>query len=181
MTSDRKAFIVSIFFLVVGIGAFWWTLDHNSVALSVTLPLFIFYLTIVVNTFFSIRLFAAITPKENLAQKICDAMLVLLYIAMALSMGNALHFVFFDVLLFVVATAKYIFLAQIVHYPKLFRRKIWVDVSGIILGLLILAGISAGFALQSAWVFASIFVIANILLFFVWPLYHLHHDKEHVQ
>ncbi len=167
VTPKVKAFVATVGFTLVGLCA-WQFFIFDYIR---ALPLAIFYVTIVINTYFSIKLFAEIIPKENAGQKLLDTVLAFLYVGMALEMGDPKAFVFMALLLFIVAAAKYAFLLGIVHHPKLLKRKIIVDTSGVFACALALGGILAGFPKESAWAFAIVFVIVNLILFFVHPLY----------
>jgi hypothetical protein len=179
LNHNVKAGIVSAFFLIAGFAAWRFIVpDPSSGTVPATaLPLFIFYLTIVVNTFFSIRLFTQIIPKEDFTQKCFDVALVLVYLWLAYAMKNVLLFAFVDTLLFIIAAGKYAGLLRIVHHPILLKRKILIDLVGALAGLLAIGGIILGYPLETAWTLALAKVVANIALLYFWPMYRLDSDK----
>jgi hypothetical protein len=164
-----KALIATVFFTAVGVLA----LLVGTLNWQKTLPMAIFYAILVLNTYYSVKLFSGIVPSKNSIQKIFDAILVLLYVLLAVCMSSPYYFAFSALLLFITATAKYAFLLGVVSQPKLLKRKILVDLLGVLACALALGGMSFGFEMQSVWVLTVAFAVANILLFFVWPLYHL--------
>ncbi len=142
--------------------------------LTSAVPLLIFYGTLVVNTYFSIRCFGAITRPGDRSQKIADGILVVLYLLLALSFANALIFVALAILLFKVSTIKYILLSTTVEFPshkRLLRRKIYINATGTLLCVFALGGIFLGYGMVALWSWTLVFVIANIYLLIVNPLY----------
>jgi hypothetical protein len=53
------------------------------------------------------------------------------------------------------------------------KRKIFIDALGIVLSALALAGSFSGYARASAWLLALTFVIANIYLLAIRPMYQI--------
>ncbi len=178
LNHNIKAGFVSAFFLIAGCVAWrFFVPDTATGAIPATaLPLFIFYITIVINTFFSVQLFTQIIPKEDLTQKCFDVALVLVYLWMAYAMKNVLLFAFVDTLLFIIAAGKYTGLLRVVNHPILLKRKIIIDLIGALAGLLAIGGIVLGYPLETAWALAASKVVANIALLYFWPMYRL--DQE---
>ena len=178
LNHNVKAGIVSAFFLIAGCAAWRFFVPEaaahgTSIIPATAFPLFIFYITIVINTFFSVRLFTQIIPKEDLTQKCFDVALVLIYLWMAYAMKSVLLFAFVDTLLFIVAAGKYAGLLRIVNHPILLKRKIIIDLIGALAGLLAIGGIILGYPLETAWALATAKVVANIALLYFWPMYRL--------
>lgn len=168
MISPRaQAIGATAFFSAVGIAS-WFFAVHDKAA---SLPLAIFYAALMVNTYYSVRLFSAIIPEGNARQHGIDAVLVVLYIALALAMGDAALFIVIDILFFIAAVIKYSFLLKVIAQPQLLRRKIRINALGVFGGVVALGGIFIGYPLLSAWILSVSFCIANILLLFVWPMY----------
>ena len=166
---STKALTISIVLGVPGISLWIYRLED----FYTTLPLFIFYCVLVFNTYFSIKLFSQIIPGDNVLQKIMDAILIILYVLLALNIHSIIWFVLVDTLLFIMAAAKYAFLLNHTDHPLLLKRKILIDLLGILLSTLTLVGIISGYETVSVWLFAMVFLIANILLLSVWPMYRL--------
>ena len=123
------------------------------------------------NTYVSIRFFSSIIKKGDRVQIVLDAVLFAIYLALAFNLNNRIFFTFWALLIYIVAAAKYALLLGTVPHPRLLKRKILVDISGIMMCALALIGILTGHGTLSLWLMAVVFFIANILFFFVWPLY----------
>lgn len=172
--AQRRAWFGTVLFSAVGVAA--WLLRVNDPLSS--LPLAVFYIVLVINTYFSIRLFSRITPPHNFTQKAFDIILGLLYILLACAIGSASWFVLSASILFGLATVKYTLLQRIVHQPILFRRKIRVNWLGCLVGFLAWVGIWLGHPLIATWAWALLFVLANIFFFFISPLYRLDEEEN---
>jgi hypothetical protein len=140
----------------------------------------IFYALLLLNTFFSVRIFATITPRGHAGQTFWDLLLGLCIAFLPLSFASPMHFVFLTLFLFVIATLKYIFLIPVVGFSKLLFEKIRIDTLGILLCALCLAGILFGFAYWSLNLFAFVFFLANVYVIWHKPLYRLEHHIEHL-
>jgi len=165
--SRTKAYLVTGFFILVLIASLLW----NNSKLQDGLPLIIFYLVITLNTFFSVNLFSSLVPIDNLAQNLIDGILIICYVALAFTISNPLLFAVCVTALFAIATLKYLLLLPILNQPRLLKRKILIDISGIILGLAAVAGILAGYSFYTCWIMTTLFTLANICLLFIWPMY----------
>lgn len=139
---------------------------------SVLLPHVIFYVVLVINTFFSVRFFSRIAP-ENKSQLAIDTVLVLLYIALAFSLGRPITFAFFALCLFIAASTKYPLLLLVIPQTDVLKRKILIDLMGTATCAAILGLTLLGFALEAAWIFAVSFTLANIYLLLIRPMYRL--------
>ncbi len=165
--SKVKAFFTKLLFLFFGI--FGWVTTVTDPSYSA--PLAIFYFTLVVNTFFSIILFARITPPSDVVQHLIDILLVCLYAILAFLFNSVTFFALASVFLFITASAKYAFLLNKIGHPKLFKRKILIDILGTFTCTVILTTSLLGHETIASWALAIGFLIANFLVFFVWPLY----------
>lgn len=167
--AKRKAVLVtSIFSLWSMVAAIIYITDG-----FIVWPLVFFQILLIINTFFSVRAFSSIIPHNDLTQGIVDILLALCYFTMPLFFNNPTFFVLIALLLFVLASLKYIFAILLVGFSKLFYEKIRIDVLGILLCFFILVGILSGYAYVASLLFVIIFLLANIYLFFVKPLYRL--------
>lgn len=164
---DTKALLVTIGFTLALLGA----LAQGINDWGLSLPLIVFYVVLLINTFFSIRCFARITPEGQIVQDIVDVFLVILYLFLAFSMNDALLFIFFSLLLFIMATIKYILLLGQTHHTALVKRKVFVDALGTLACGVMLGALLYGYSTGALWVWSVAFVLANIYLFFVKPLY----------
>lgn len=168
LTPGKKAWTAcSLFAAMLAFGALAMKPSWPGV-----LPILIFYVLLIINTYFSVKLFAEVIPDLP-SQRAIDAILVVFYGVMAFSIGNAALFGFFLAVFFTIATMKYVLVLGIVSQPRLLKRKITADCLGILLGLAVVGGIMAGHETFSVWGLAIIFSVANVCMFFVWPLYRL--------
>lgn len=143
-------------------------------SLSVTLPLFIFYVLFLINSYISIKLFFGIIPPRMKSQTYIDLFLAVVYIALAWNFANPTLFAFLLVLFFLFGSMKYVFLIHtITNHPTLIRRKIIANILASTLGLLTLGGILLGYEQASMWGLVIVFALANIFIFFISPLYKL--------
>lgn len=134
------------------------------------LPHILFFVTLLLNTFYSIRFYAAIQPND-IGQAVIDILLVAAYVALAVSLGEPLAFVVNAFLIFILAPIKYILMLGKIPHMALLLRKIKIDATGTALCALWLAAASAGFTLASAWMAAVLFIGANIYFLWIKPMY----------
>lgn len=164
--STGKALLASALFTGIGVWGWFTTAPGNAEAI----PLGIYFAVLIVNTFFSIRLFAAITPK-NSAQTLFDAALVGMYGALAFSFGSVTLFCSVLSAFFPLSIAKYVHLNRLITQPRLLPRKIRINILGCLLSLVALGIALIGLAPVAAWMLAGIFTIANVYLLFINPMY----------
>lgn len=160
-----RATIAVILFVIAGViggltvGQDWAT----------ALPLIIIYAVLVIDTFFSIRFFAAITPTSA-AQNALDGLLAAMYILLALNFAQPTRFMFITATLFGVAVLKYVILYQRNH-ARTITRKIRIDVLGGVVFLLA-AGALWFFPVPAvSWTLVGLNVVANIDVLWRHPLY----------
>ncbi len=136
-------------------------------------PLMLFYAILVLNTFFSVRTFASITPSRHIGQNLWDGLLVVFFLLMPLRFNSPLHFVLLATMFFAVSLLKYIFLIPIAGFSRLLYAKIRINALGVLLCIAVLTGILAGYAFYATALWAIIFLMANIYLLWWRPLYRL--------
>ncbi len=136
------------------------------------LPDTIFFVVIVINTFFSVRFFARIAPTNRM-QLAVDVFLIVSYVALALAMGRPIAFAFAALCLFILATSKYALMVGIIPHHHVLHRKILIDLSGAAICAAVLGGVLADWPLTSAWALAIIFLLANIYFLLVQTMYRL--------
>jgi len=160
-------------FSLLAIAAMFFVRDwHNS------WPLVSFYALLLLNTYFSIRTFASITPENNLLQHFIDMTLGLCLFILPFQFNLPLNFTLWMTLLFVLAALKYILLIPIAGYSRLLFMKIRVDSLGVLLCLLALWGILLGYVYISTVLWAIIFFLANIHVLWIKPHYGLNLHQE---
>lgn len=165
----RRARGVALFF------ALWGIFFSASLATwGSAWPLVLFYALLVLNTYFSVRAFASITPKEHLPQQCMDALLGIELLAAPFFFNAPFSFILVITALFITATLKYIFLVPVAGFSRLLYMKIRVDTLGILLCFLALTGTFFGYPYLSTVLWAFIFLLANIYVLWLKPHYHLH-------
>jgi len=164
----QKAWFVTCLFALIGLFAFFFVAPDTHIAW----PDSLFYGIIVLNTFFSVRLFSHITPP-SFWQALTDGALVLAYVALALAIGSEWAFPFFALCIFIAAVIKYALMLRIVPHEDVLKRKIIIDMLGVALCATALGVALAGWTLTSAWLLAIVFTIANIYLLLIKPMYRL--------
>ncbi len=170
--AQRKAMVSTALFILVGLVSIW-----QMSFWAASMPLIIFYFTLIVNTYFSIRCFADLVPRGNLPQQLIDLVLGAIYIILAFNLSNQLTFILAATLLFAVATLKYILLFPLIGYSAFLQRKIFIDCLGIIACALALGAVLLSYGLLVSWLWAIIFIIANIYLLFIKPMYNYSDSK----
>jgi len=163
-----KTWVATAAFTLAGIGSLLFVAPVSSYLL----PHVIFYAVLVVNTFFSIRFFSRIAP-ENVAQIEIDTVLVLLYLALAFSIGRPITFIFFALCLFIAASTKYPLLLLVIPQTNVLKRKILIDLMGTATCAAILGATLLGYPFEAAWTSTVLFTLANIYLLLINPMYRL--------
>lgn len=143
-----------------------------SVVSPFLLPHFIIYALLVINTYFSIRFWAALQPND-IRQFLIDAVLVVAYLALAFSMGEPTYFAFAAFTLFALATFKYVLMRGRTLYEAIVEHKTGIDTLGALACAALIAGVLLGFELEATWLFAIGFALANIYLLLINPMYRL--------
>lgn len=166
MTAKHRAAVATLLFAAAGLCSMLFQ-GGTSVY---RLPHVIFYAVLTLNTYYSIRFYSAFTPN-SLFQGGIDFLLVVAYIALALSIGQPLAFSLCALLVFMLAPAKYAHMLGRTPHDGTLRRKIRID----LLGTLLCSGAVAltlyGLPLPAAWLLAGLFTIANVYLLWVRPMY----------
>lgn len=163
-----KALLVSLFFTLVGVVGYVYLAPHTRELV----PHIIFYGVLVVNTFFSVRLYSQIQPL-TLSQLVIDGILVITYVAVGLSLGRVMEFAIAALVLFAVAPLKYALMLGHIPHAALLRRKVRIDLCGTASCLVLLIATMFGYTLVAAWLFALGFAGANIYLLIIRPMYRL--------
>jgi len=164
MNAKLKACVFVVLFSVIG-----GVMVYENFNLA-TLPLVLFYVVLMINTYFSIEFFSKIIPSKRLDQKIIDLLLVLSYLALILSFGNEVWYLLFAIMLFVVATLKYVCLLGVVDL-KILKKKLIVNIFAIVACILALEGYLIGWGRVIMWTWALVFLFANVYLLIIKPMY----------
>ncbi|MDZ4227337.1 MAG: hypothetical protein U1D26_02550 [Patescibacteria group bacterium] len=163
-----RAFSATGVFAIAGILGFLYAPSTHFVW-----PDALFYAIILINTFFSIRFFTRITPPSR-AQNLIDAALVVSYLALAFSLGHEWAFIFFALVVFIMAPIKYVLMLGVVPMESLLKKKLLIDLAGTVMCAAALIGaVLLDYPLTSAWAMAIIFTLANIYLLAIRPMYRL--------
>jgi hypothetical protein len=130
----------------------------------------VFYATLVVNTYLSLRFFARLEPIDR-DERAIDAALAILYLLLAAAIGAAVPFAAVSTALFAASLLKYGLLLRIVTRRDALTRKLAINTLGLVLCAAALAVAAAGYPMAAAWLQATLFVVANIYLLAVRPMY----------
>ncbi|QQG37975.1 MAG: hypothetical protein HYS26_00225 [Candidatus Kaiserbacteria bacterium] len=158
-----KAIAAVSFFSLAGIVGFLLSDEPST-------PLLLYYVALVINSYFSVATFAPMTPT-SIPQALIDTALTVLYGALALSFESVGNFTLISAALFLLATLKYVHLRTVVSSPYLIPRKIRIDLLGAGLSLATFVLVRAGYPDLAAWTLAALFIGANVYLLFVSPMY----------
>ncbi|MDD5164948.1 MAG: hypothetical protein PHG25_00190 [Candidatus Pacebacteria bacterium] len=137
------------------------------------LPLIIFYASITLNTYYSMRLFTTIAGAHNFLQDSVDIILVILYLFLAFNFNNPFVFMLTVTGLFILAVTKYVLLWGKISYPQLLIKKIKIDSAGVILCVIAFALVISSNVSIGTWLLSLVFGIANIILLYFRPMYRL--------
>jgi hypothetical protein len=134
-------------------------------------PHLIFYLILLLNTFFSIRFFFPLIERDW-KQLLVDGLLIAQYILLVYAIGAPIFFPFLLLIFFTTATLKYALALPGLH-PFVLRRKIIIDLLGVLLSAATLGGVLIGYPLESTWGLVGVFALANAYLLLIRPMYRL--------
>lgn len=168
MNSTVKSWLATSVFALAGIIAVLF----YSIVSPFLLPHLIIYAVLVLNTFFSIRFWSALQPKDAW-QLLVDSVLVVTYLTLALSIGQPVYFALAALCLFTTAPLKYILMRGRTPYGALVEHKILLDSMGTLACIALVAGLFLGNALEVTWLFAIGFTLANLHLLFIRPMYRM--------
>lgn len=166
--ADNQKIVVGFFFIFFLVGM--WT-TRNSPVFSIQAVLF--HANLLLNTYFSIKCFGRLTPVNAAWQKTVDIILVLIYSILPFCFGFASLYILLIMLLFAIATMKYALLIGAISDTKLVRRKIIIDVSGILWNFFVFLIGSLGLLPIDLllWIWVLVFTGTNIFLLKVRPMY----------
>ncbi len=168
MNSTVKSWFATSVFALAGITSVLF----YSIVSPFLLPHVIIYAVLVSNTFFSIRFWGALQPKDT-RQFLVDAALVVTYLMLAFSIGKPFNFALAALLLFTVAPLKYILMRGRTQHGALVEHKILLDSLGMFACIALVLGLFLGNALEVTWLFAIGFTLANLYLLFIRPMYRM--------
>lgn len=138
---------------------------------AVSTPLALNYAILLVNTYCSVRCFGAITPPGLEDQRVIDGVLVAIYLALAASLADTVHFAATAAVLFAVATLKYAALMGRIGAIELLARKVRIDTVGTLAAVLALVAALGGHAGAAAWFLLATNVVGNVYVLRWRPLY----------
>ena len=147
-------------------GSLWTVRDWAS-----SWPLLGFYALLVINTFFSIRCFSSIAPRQAAPQIVIDCALVALYFYLAFQFANVTRFLWVSVVLFLVAILRHAFMLHTPGYVKLLTRKLLLNLLAAAGCGAALVGVAVGLP-QSLVIWLGGFLLANIYILLVSKMYY---------
>jgi hypothetical protein len=175
MRSDKKA---TLFVLACSAASIvsWSCVTPRSEA---AVPHAVFYVTLLINTYFSI---VTLTPlcASALHQDPIDVALGANYFLLATTIGISRLFETLSAILFALATLKYFIVAKMTRLPVI-KRKLFIDALGFALCTAAVAGSCSGYPRETAWVMMTVFSAANFYLLALRPMYEIdQHSLTHV-
>lgn len=165
--AQKRAVMAVVGFSLVGIVGAWMTAADWPSALGPAL----FFVMIIVNTYYSIRCFSDVPGSQTAMQFFVDTLLVLTYIWLALCFGDPEQYLLVTIILFLIAAIKYALLLADNHFTARLRRKIILDCLCGVACTLALAGVMTGNAAVSLAVWLFAFLCGNIYVLMFSDLY----------
>lgn len=165
--AKHRAILATVGFSAVGVFCAWVNLTDWRTA---AMPL-IFYVLLVVNTYFSVRCFSDFPFADARSQKVVDAILVMLYVLLASQFSHVVAFLCVSVALFAVASMKYSLMLRVNEYLGFLRRKIILDILCTLACILALGGVLAGFTWVALPALVVVFVLGNIYVLIFSDIY----------
>lgn len=163
------ATIMTLIYTTLGlVGVFYLVTDW-----MVSLPIVVFYFLILVSTHLSVSFFLSIIPEHGYLQKVINGALLVIYFILAFTLNNPLNFMIVTALLFSVSTTKYLLMVEEHPHKKLLWRKVSVQTLGTIACILTILGILSGYTLVATSLWLVCFIIANIYIISIKPLYRI--------
>lgn len=168
LIAQNQKIVVGFFVLFFAVGL-WLTRSQISSSLQVIL----FHVILLVNTYFSIQCFGPMTPDHAPGQKAIEIFLVLLYFVLPLTFPFVSLYILIVLLLFLVATVKYALLLGVIPDLRLVRRKILIDLTGVVWSYFIFMVGSLGLISIDLllWIWVIAFAVTNVYLLKIKPMY----------
>jgi hypothetical protein len=129
--------------------------------MHLALPLVLFYVLLLLNTYFSVRCFSSVPESESSLQVVINVLLSLIYAGLAALFQNPPAFVWLTILLFFVAALKYA-LIDSKEFSNILRRKTVIDLVGGIWCTTAFGALSYSPASYVLWIWFVGFIIGNI-------------------
>ena len=172
--AERKAQVVVAMLTTFSV-YYTWTHVHDWN--SILAPL-VYYVVLLISTYFSVRCFDALTPPQSPVQDVLDVVLVLFYFVLATLFTAPAILLFVTAAFFSVTTLKYILLMSEKTLPhfKQIDYKAAINGCGTISALLCYWIALQGNVVLGMWLWVAIFCSANFFIFFIKPLYRIPQD-----
>ncbi|TSC82453.1 MAG: hypothetical protein G01um101420_286 [Parcubacteria group bacterium Gr01-1014_20] len=166
------ATVMTLIYTLLGLVSIFYMVDDWLVSL----PIVVFYFLILVSTHLSVSFFLSIIPEHSYIQKVINGALLVIYFILAFNLNHPLNFMIVTALLFSVSTIKYLLMVEENPHKKLLWRKVSVQTLGTIACILTILGILSGYALISTSLWLFCFIIANIYIISIKPLYRISNE-----
>lgn len=138
---------------------------------TVSLSLVLMYAALVYDTFFSIRYFSSVTSPADRVQQVFDLVLIICYAAIAWNFAHPLGFMYGLSIMFAVASLKYVVLRRRIGPSEILRRKINIDVIGVVAFSAATIPMLYGWIWQVSWALLLLYCIVNVQILWRNPLY----------
>ncbi len=129
------------------------------------------YGLLMINTWFSVRLFFTLIDFRDKRQQAMNVFIALAYAFLAWSIRDIQLFYFAWTVLFGLASLKFVLLIGRFEYKRLLRRKLVADLLAVLMGLSIVAGSSYLPDMPWSWLGLIVFGGACVYYLLLRPLY----------
>jgi hypothetical protein len=161
LRSGRPALIATGAFSAFALGAWFFIVPNSATAL----PHAIFYSVLVLNTYFSIRLFHHLSTSRR-DQQTSNVVLAAAYCLLPVFMGRSPFFELIASLLFALATFKYVLLYRS-EKLRIIKRKLQIDLMGCALCVSSFLAALHDHPVAGSWVLSVVFLIGSLYLLYV--------------
>jgi hypothetical protein len=138
---------------------------------SIATPLLLFYVLLLIHTFFSIRCFSAVIPASPTSQRVIDTILLILYLALTFLFEYAFAFTATLIIFFALSTLKYHLAPPSPHHAHILR-KARINALALMPIAAVALGAYAGYSPAALWGGLAIYLAVSVYLFWIRPLYH---------
>lgn len=163
--AKQRGMVATLLFCVFGLAGWWFAPDH-----IVALPGALMYLLLMLQTWYSLPLFFRLINPADQRQRLVDPVIGIAYAFLAFCIGNPILFTFAWTVFFTLTVLKYSMLVGTFSNTTLLRRKLFANVLGIALGLL-MPTLLGYFGLFGAWIGVILFAGACVQYLYLRPLY----------
>ncbi len=172
--AKKLALVATIFFTIASAVLAWFSPHPDTGSFYLLIA---FHVLLLINTYFSVRCFSSIPESESVSQKVVDLLIVITYLLLATQFSNPIAYLTLAMIMFLIATFKYVLMLDAKSYRALLKRKIRIDVLCAVACGLALIGVWSGQSMMALWVWCGVFVMGNVYVLWMNKLYELKTDR----